>query len=370
MEQQMDDLINGLREARQQYHNQCRRRSAGRVLTPGSYRRQSNASKGSVKTKPPMHPNSLPVKNNTPDSSYQIQEVSNSRTSTSVTSQESIDDSPVFAHKGSFSDSLTSDASTHSLPTFRVKRSQSSSSSSRDRVNSDSLSKQSRSVSLSQDEWMQSSVIPELPESPRLSVGGSPTLSSKYNQSTPALHYHSLTAPRSKSSHRTSTPNNFMPVNIMTSSPDISKKGQDHYAYKPLTRAQRNSLPDSVMNSVILEDQVDSSSCYDSLSQLSTSTEDGSPKSRGSTLILRRSSLTGQLEHIRRPRLIVKRNSSFGTPSEKHKVMERPRCESACSLHDLSSGQNFKVLTRGYRKSAKRKPKKAHIILPSVETTV
>ena len=381
MEQQMDDLINGIREARQQCHNQRRRRSSGRILTPGSLRRMSSAgvvSNNNVESrlaKQPVSPESpKSIGHDVPDTPRLTDNISNSIISTSVTSQESIEDSPVFAHKGSLSDSLNSSISTRSLPAYRSKRSQSTSSSVKDRVSSDSFSEYSRSLSLSQDEWFHSSVIPELPETPRLSSPGeTPVLQTKHNQSTPALNYQSSTAPRSKSGYKTSTPNRSMPVHMMTSSPDISKKGivkQEHYSYHSLTRSQRNSLPDGVMNSVILEDQVDTNSCYDSLSQLSSCTDEGSPKSRGSTLILRRSSLTGQLEHIRRPRLLVKRNSSFGTSSDKQRLLEHPRCESSYSIHDSSNGQGFKVLTRGYRRSAKRKPKKSHVILPSVETTV
>ena len=67
----------------------------------------------------------------------------------------------------------------------------------------------------------------------------------------------------------------------------------------------KHSLSESVINSSIPEDEVDYASVTDSLSQLSTCTDEGSPKS-GSTIITRRSSLTGQIEHYRKPRLFKK----------------------------------------------------------------
>ena len=136
---------------------------------------------------------------------------------------------------------------------------------------------------------------------------------------------------------------------------------------------QRNSLPpDSVMNTVIAED---GQNMTDSLSQLSTCTDEGSPKAGGSTIIVRRSSLTGQLEHVRKPRSVaaVKRNSSFDV-SKQHSTrvadvhqFARPRCSSACGMNQTLPNE-FRVLNRGVRR--RRTARRPVILNTSVETTV
>ena len=133
-------------------------------------------------------------------------------------------------------------------------------------------------------------------------------------------------------------------------------------------------MPDSVMNSVIVEDKADSQSFTDSLSQISTCTDDGSPKPMGSTIIVRRSSLTGQLEHIRRPRAVatVKRNSSFDVSKDysTQPGVGRSRAASMCAgLNNQTLPKGFKVLNRGVQKS-RRRTSRPIILNTSVETTV
>ena len=221
-------------------------------------------------------------------------------------------------------------------------------------------------------------------------------------QSMPVLNYHSHTTPnrhghpaspsyRQHRSYSTSTPKNYSvrvqsssrevsnlePSFRATSSPDVSRKcvsanparhnrpGLSHY-YRS---SQQNSLTDSIMNNIIVEQNVDGQSMTDSLSQLSTCTDSGSPKGTASTVIVRRSSLTGQLEHVQKPRrvAVVKRNSSFDVSKEHSTRMDmtRTRPSSVCGLNKTVP-DDFRVLNRGIRK----RKKKPIILNTSMETTV
>lgn len=111
----------------------------------------------------------------------------------------------------------------------------------------------------------------------------------------------------------------------------------------------------------IVEGEVDDVSVSDTLSQasLSQQTDEGSPKSQGSTVIVRRSSLTGQVEHVRRPR---KRNSCNDFVDGVYKIDIGVKSSSTFNLTD----PEFRVLNTGFKRNRRNK-----VILPnSVETTV
>lgn len=406
MEQRMDDIVNGIQQAQTQCQNQIRNRYLNRGKqrgqkssppTPGSLRRVHSSGEKythSIWLTSQNSDTSLDVPDGTPSNQKEV----------ATTFDESSQCSP---EELSIKESLVDSAYGGSFSTKGPRTQSTSSTESRSRSSSLNVG-----GSLSQgndvfDSWMSTSTIPELPESPRPSVVTPPSSLSQdstINVSMPSLHYHSYTTPnrhglpatRQQRSYSTSTPKTYGPVSIKvtsspeisrfqapskaTSSPDVSRKAPDtsrkgvpsHHHHPallqnhPMFWTHRNSLPDSVMNSVIVEDQVDDQSFTDSLSQLSMCTDDGSPKTAGSTIIVRRSSLTGQLEHIRKPRLIatVKRNSSFDI-SKDQSNLSRPRAASACGLHQTLP-KEFKVLNRGYRKR-KRKP---IILNTSIETTV
>ena len=206
--------------------------------------------------------------------------------------------------------------------------------------------------------------IPELPESPCFSQPSPAHRHRERFESTPTLHYHSYTTPRHNRSHSASfTP----PLINVTSSPNLStRRRQDSHPH-PHSHpppSHRNSLPESVMNKII-EDEVDFVSVSDSLSQaslsqLSSYNEECSPKSHGSTVIVRRSSLTGQVEHIRRPR---KRNSFNERTDSSLTKDSSPKSSSVVNL----TGGDYRVLNTGYKKNRRS----SKIILgTSIETTV
>ena len=404
MEQRMDDVVNGIQQAQTQYHNQLRNYYQGRKRgqkhsppTPNSLRRvQSSGEK---------YTNSawlIPQSSNT---SIDIPDGPPSNEKERVTA---FNESSQCSQEDYNMKELTVDSAYGGSCSTRGPRSDSFSSiESRSRSSSLNIG---GSLSQSNDvfgNWMSNSIIPELPESPRPSASSQPCNTSlsqdSFMQSMPSLSYHSYTTPNrhgrpasplsmSYCQHRsysTSTPKNnavkapsspkmmrLKPSFKATSSPDVSRKAvpakSDQHQLKT-HRLYHNSLPDSVMNSVIVEDKVDSQSFTDSLSQISTCTDDGSPKPTGSTIIVRRSSLTGQLEHIRKPRTVatVKRNSSFDVSKDysSQSGVARYRAASVCGLNNQTLPKEFKVLNKGVRKS-RRRTSKPIILNTSVETTV
>lgn len=173
--------------------------------------------------------------------------------------------------------------------------------------------------------------IPELPESPTPSI---PDVETKTIR---AYSYSSNTAPRPYSSRRTcstSSPH----IKKLTSNPDVSK------ATPPKKQINEDEADIGLTNG---------SRSLANLSQISTG--DGSIKKHGSTLILRRSSLTGQVEHIRRPRFGIKTNSFHGAADSVKKPVS----------NFTSTGKEFRVLNTGFRSN-----RRSRILPNSIETTV
>lgn len=197
--------------------------------------------------------------------------------------------------------------------------------------------------------------IHELPESPRLicSTPESNSTASLLNYST----VHGRNGYRRTSSQpvSSSSPKYHHP-SMVTSTPNVSQAWEKKDYYHTLPNSiNRHSLPDSIMNTVIPEDQLEYSSVTESLSQLSTCTDEGSPKNTSGTII-RRSSLTGQIEHYRKPRSLSKK-ISYSTD-----VIDKP---------SKPVEPEFRVLNRGFRKSLRKNSAKINqIILPSIETAV
>ena len=401
MEQRMDDVVNGIQQAQTQYHNRLRNYYQGRKRgqkhsppTPNSLRRVHSSGEkytNSAWTIPQTSETSLDSPDGPPSNQKEPATTFNERSQCSQEEYNMKESTADSAYGGSCSRGPRSDS-------FSSIESRSRSSS----LNIGGSLSQSNDVF---GNWMSSSTIPELPESPRPSAASQPCNTSlsqdSFMQSMPSLSYHSYTTPnrhgrpasplsmsiRQHRSYSTSTPKNnevkvpsspkmmrLKPSFKATSSPDVSRKGgsarPEQHQLKTHHRSFHSSLADSVMNSVIAEDKVDSQSFTDSLSQISTCTDDGSPKASGSTIIIRRSSLTGQLEHIRKPRAVatVKRNSSFDI-SKDYSTQARPRAASVCGLNNQTLPKEFKVLNRGIRRSRKRSSRPI-ILNTSVETTV
>lgn len=396
----MDDVVNGIQQAQTQYHNQLRNYYQGRKRgqkhsppTPNSLRRVHSSGEkytNSAWQIPPSSDTSLDVPDGPPSSE---KEPMTTFIESSQCSQEDYN----------MKESVVDSAYGGSCSTRGPRSDSFSSIESRSRSSSLNIG---GSLSQSNDvfgNWISNSTIPELPESPRPSAAFQPCNSSlsqdSFMQSMPSLSYHSYTTPnrhgrpasplsmsvRQHRSYSTSTPKKntvkvpsspkmarLKPSFMATSSPDVSRKGfpakpeQQQHQLKT-HRLYHSSLPDSVMNSVIAEDSL---SFTDSLSQISTCTDDGSPKPTGSTIIVRRSSLTGQLEHIRKPRSVatVKRNSSFDVSKDYYTQpgVARSRAASLCANQTLP--KEFKVLNKGVRKS--RRTSRPIILNTSVETTV
>lgn len=397
----MDDVVNGIQQAQTQYHNGLRNLYQGRPRgvkhsppTPNSLRRVHSSGE--------KYTNSVCLTSQPSDTSLDVPDGPSSfRGEPLKTFNEN---SQCSQEEYNMKESAADSAYGGSCSTRGYRSDSFSSTESRSRSSSLNIG-----GSLSQNNdvfgsWMSNSTIPELPESPRPSVASQSHTSlsqDSFMQSMPSLNYQShstpnwrgrLASPLSVSVHQhhsysTSTPKKYSfkapsspkmmrlsPSFKATSSPDVSRKGvpakpEHHQSKNHMSqRSYHNSLPDSVMNSVIVEDKVDTHSFTDSLSQISTCTEEGSPKPTGSTIIVRRSSLTGQLEHVRKPRLVatVKRNSSFDV-SKDYSTQERPRASSVCVLNHQTLPREFRVLNRGVRKSRRRRP---IILNTSVETTV
>lgn len=199
--------------------------------------------------------------------------------------------------------------------------------------------------------WTSNTTIHNLPCSPKVIC----TPPSENTMST-VLNY-SIQARKSTGSLHSSAGSlssvSSSPSAMMT--PDSSSKDVLQYHTLPNKLSHRNSMPDTAMITVIHEDCVDGS---DSLSQLSNYTDEGSPRS-GSTMIIRRSSLTGQLEHYR----------------DSHSASKDLLSRKTVSHTDLNGSRSrepgFIVLNKGFRKSLRKKQSRINqIILPGIETTV
>ena len=314
----MDTLANGIKEARVQC---SRRRTLSSQSSSTSLRRvSSSVSPGKTPRRPSL------IREET--DGVVMEDGSSSRSSTNA-SRESLGDSPVLgAHKSSLSDSMSS---VHSAPSKLYYRERAATVSAVQREDSD--------VFVSN--WLANTTIPELPESP-VPVRNSPSSEKRTNI--------------------TSSPKRF----IFQSSPNLQDNRKDVRHVPPSIRSNRNSLPESALTQL---DSLDATSC-DSLSQVSNCTDDGSPRG-GSTVILRRSSLTGQLEHFRNPKAaLVKRNSSFNTPMEKNLLAVTKLgalSSSFGSLSNASRGERRHYSEHSLRKMGKRQKS---VILPSIETTV
>ena len=403
----MEDVVNGIQEAQAQYQNQLRnlyqsrkRGSKHSPPTPGSLRRVHSSGE--------KYTNSTWLIPQTSETSFDVPDggasASSQKQQQTPTRALKFDDSNLQCSQEDISikESIADSAYGGSWSTFKGPRSDSFSSA-ESRSYSSSLNV---GGSLSQStevfgNWLSANTIPELPESPR-PMAPSTLSQDSFMQSMPVLNYHSHITPnrhghpaslgyRQHRSYSTSTPKNYSvkvassspavsslePSFRATSSPDVSRKcvsanparhnrpGLLQYHQS----SQQNFLTDSMMNNVIVEHKVDSQSFTDSLSQLSTCTDSGSPKATSSTLIVRRSSLTGQLEHVQKPRLVavVKRNSSFDVSKEHSTRMNeaRARASSVCGLNKTVP-DDFRVLNRGIRKRKKR----PIILNSSMETTV
>lgn len=146
-------------------------------------------------------------------------------------------------------------------------------------------------------------------------------------------------------------------TSIHSRSQYIAEDGEDYYY----------TLPVRILSSSIAEEQVD---CNTRLSQLAGGYRDeGSPKQGGSTFIIRKSSLTGQLEHFRKPHCHVKKVAATET-----KCISQSKTESG--NHNDDGASSFRVLNKGVRTSSKRKSTKPTstqvnpVLLDGIETTV
>lgn len=316
----MDTLASGIKEAREQ----CgRRRKLSSQSSITSLRRvSSSVSPGKTPRRPSL------IREET-DGAL-IDDVSSSKSSTSA-SRECLRDSPLLgAHKSSLSDSMSS---VHSAPSKLFYRERAATVS--------TVQQEDSEVFVSN--WLANTTIPELPESP-IPVRSSPS-SEKRTNITPS-------------------PKRF----IFQSSPNLHDNRKDvrlHHV-QPSSRSNRNSLPESVLSQV---DNFDAASC-DSLSQVSTCTDDGSPRC-GSTVILRRSSLTGQLEHFRNPKAaLIKRNSSFNTPIENSLLAVTELGPLSSSFGNLSTASQAKRKPYSSHTLGKMGKRQKSVILPGIETTV
>ena len=323
MERQMDTLTNEIREA----HTQCyNRKHLVQQASQTSLRRVQSVGENRINGAKLLRYNS---KDDIDGTSPTVEDSINSVGSTS---QVSVGESPLVA-SGCFGDSVSSRSSTSSY-SFSTGRS----------ISSLSIPKTATS-GLSVDVFADDcSTIPELPESPKWCSPRMPQLSSKLPSPASQLHL-SFT---------------------VTSTPDLVKNQNQNHRSSPRMSSQRKSLPETAISKLRFKDSVDSLNGYDSLSQVSCCTDDGSPKS-SSSLILRRSSLTGQIEHIRRREIeYVKRKSNYSS-SEKLLLESGQLSSSLGNVCDAS--REYKVLNKGHR-SRSRYPYKKQIILTSVETTV
>lgn len=223
-----------------------------------------------------------------------------------------------------------------------------------------------------EEPWLPATPIHELPESPTF------VSTTSLSNSSSSLHCYSIhgTAPRngyrrscSVSSPPASSNSNHRSPIVLTSTPNISQPYEkENYHTLPNVSMLKASLSERVCT--IPEDEVDYANVTDSLSQLSSCTDEGSPKN-GSTIITRRSSLTGQIEHYRKPRLLTKKNSQPLDLMKEASIkpnLSRSAPKLSTSGSSSSKDSGFKVLNR-VRKS-KRYSQRTTVFLPSIETTV
>lgn len=232
--------------------------------------------------------------------------------------------------------------------------------------------------------------IQELPESPKFvscaslfDCSASPSEYSIYGTTPRSRYTRSFSASSPPSSHRSpSSQGQRYDLSMVTSTPNINiahPEGEPYHTLPSKHSADKSPLP--VMTTVIPEDEVDNRSVTDSLSQHSqlSANEEGSPKN-GSSIIVRRSSLTGQIEHYRRPRAhslaVGKKKNSISkdlgkTFSNYECRLTTPTPTPPGSLGGSNSSQ-FRVLNKGVKKysSKRRSARLSQVILPSVETTV
>lgn len=315
----MEDLTNDIHEARIQCHNQCQQR----FFSTGVRRVRSSTYTPEIKKKRTTPPNQRKA----PHEKRASQPA--------LLSPDSCVSSPEYIVQGHKSLGYT-DSGYGSLNRREL------------RVRAASFATSTPNVSLSQGNDY-NPTIPELPESPCFSQQTPSHHLRDRVRSNPTLHYVSHTAPR----HHRSQSAIVTPIISITSSPDLStRRRHDGKSYQ---LSHRNSLPESVMNKIV-EDEIDSVSVSDTLSQASLSQltdEGGSPKSQSSTVIVRRSSLTGQVEHIRRPRKI----NSFSGATE---------IELKLKSSYYKTDPEYRVLNTGFKRNRKNR-----VILPnSIETTV
>lgn len=345
----MNDLMSGIKEV----HVQCRnQRLQQQVLSATGIRRVRSSAN------PSRRPSNLSV--------TKIEEI-NSRVE--HCSQDSVDlsqDSTVSASssQGSCSQPILRQRAESASATMRV-------------FKPPTLSIQRCSIS-EETCWLPATTIHELPESPKytaLSQSSASLLSSSPVYATAPRNMESYrrsysvssppaasptprsrpTTPRSRSGMMTSTPN-------VSETPD--RKDYYHYTLPSHHLSHRNSLQESTLAAMIPEDEVDFGLKTESLSQLSTYTDEGSPRNSTGTIVTRRSSLTGQIEQYRKPRST--KDLSQVSPKE-----DLPSPVSNIYATWTRGDTGYRVLNKGVRKSSKkRQARMSQIILPSVETTV
>ena len=154
--------------------------------------------------------------------------------------------------------------------------------------------------------------------------------------------------------------------------PEIQQSPKD----KQLSYFRRNSLTDNSFKESTLsvtDDECELKGSADTLSQGSSPTDNDAPtKGNGKSLILRRSSLTGQIEHVTNLRAQVRRNSSFNAPVETVNVPFHGRWSMSCSQGSIK-GVGKTVVSRqssSTSNAATSFRKSRVILLESRETTV
>ena len=337
----MDSLTSGIKEA----CIQCRKmskQSSSTSLSSSSLRRVHSIGESEASSLSPRTPKRVRVPQEETDGVASDDAASIRTRSSTTASRESLKNSPIFKHRhhGSISSySLSSSvfgssSSFHfSLDTLR-ERSESSP------ATTNAISKES-TANLDDfiDDWFSAVTIPELPESPRSLTPSMPSFTATRHLKLSPYTY----------SRQHSTPN--------------LNESRKFYTSPRLNRGPRNFVSDDTLNKVLLGDSDDSlnNTSLENLSQVSPCLDRDSPGRSGSRMIVRRSSLTGQLEHVRNPKMHVKRNSSFNAP-----IKTFP---SDSSLLSASSYGSDPLVAKTHRKSP-RPYKRRSIIVTSIETVV
>lgn len=253
--------------------------------------------------------------------------------------------------------------------------------------------------------------IPELPESPTLSRSNTPMFFATYSprarprsntsfssfrniyhrspsklRSVPSLasseqsllHSGSRASPRSPSLRKAVKSATDMRGGSSTSSPSHKKRNpeiQQSHKDRQLSYFRRNSLTDDSFKESALsatDDECELKGSADTLSQGSIATDNDAPtKGNGKSLILRRSSLTGQIEHVTNLRAQVRRNSSFNTPAETKNVPFHGRWSMACSQGSIKGISRTVARQSSSTSNVASSSRKSRVILlESKETTV